>query len=262
MSEPTQPDAQSRTQPDAPSTEQLAATTARSSRRPSVWEVYWPPKEMGDRTAIPVASFPPIVYFWPTMIVLLAGALLQSLGWYGEVAVGWITTIALALNLMVIVIDLDQKKFLITGLLILLAGLLAWLAHDKEVALVGTLTAWIASFEPTYSTDALLLLFFSLAALFVLGMMRPRLDYWRFESNEFTHYIQPFGRDQSIPRQGSTVTREVPDLLEFFLLFGGGSLVVKREGQVVARIDHVPFLGRRMIALEQLLGVTRVRATD
>jgi ABC-type arginine transport system permease subunit len=74
--------------------------------------------------------------------------------------------------------------------------------------------------------------------------------------------VQPFGRDLSIPRQGSTVSREVPDLLEFFLLFGGGSLVIKREGQVVARIDHIPFLGRRMVALEAMLGVTRVQSHD
>lgn len=45
---------------------------------------------------------------------------------------------------------------------------------------------------------------------FVLGMIQPRFNYWRLEPNEFVHYIQPWGRDQSVPRLGSTVTREVP----------------------------------------------------
>jgi hypothetical protein len=51
-------------------------------------------------------------------------------------------------------------------------------------------------------------------------------------------------------------------MLELLLLFGGGSLVVRREGQVVARIEHVPFLGRRMQTLEAMLGVTRVQHVD
>ena len=82
------------------------------------------------------------------------------------------------------------------------------------------------------------------------------------EPNEFVHYVQPWGRDQSIPRQGSTVTREVPDVLELLLTFGGGTLVIRRDNQVVARIEHVPFLGRRMVAIERLLGVTRVRHVE
>ena len=92
-------------------------------------------------------------------------------------------------------------------------------------------------------------------------MAQPRRDYWRIEPNEFVHYVQPWGRDQSIPRQGSTVSREVPDVLELLLTFGGGTIAIKREGQVVARIEHVPFLGKRMRSIEKMLGVTRVTHT-
>ena len=88
--------------------------------------------------------------------------------------------------------------------------------------------------------------------LLAVGLAQPRFNYWRFEANEFVHYVQPWGRDQSIPRQGSTVVREIPDVLELILSFGGGTLAVKREGQIVARIEHVPFLGRRMKGLERL----------
>ena len=52
----------------------------------------------------------------------------------------------------------------------------------------------------------------ALLVLFVVGLFQPLFDYWRIEPNEFVHYVQPWGRDQSVPRQGSTVTREVPDV--------------------------------------------------
>ena len=233
-----------------------------SPKKDSIWEVYWPSKYKGPREALTVASFPPIIYFWPTMVMLLVGGLLQSLGWTADTTVGWLVTGTLSFNLLVTVVDLDQKKFIISLLLVTLGCVGFWVASDKEWALLGSFTVWLADLEPTYSSDALFLLLASISFLFVVGMMRPRLNYWRFEPNEFTHYVQPFGREQSIPRAGSTVTREVPDMLELLLLFGGGSLVVRREGQVVARIEHVPFLGRRMQTLEAMLGVTRVQHVD
>ena len=124
---------------------------------------------------------------------------------------------------------------------------------------MASATSWFTSLEVTFSTHAYYLLFFVLWFFFCVGMLTPRFDYWRLEPNEFVHYIQPWGRDQSIPRQGSTVTREVTDVLELILTFGGGTLVIRRDGEAVARIEHVPFLGRRMIAIERLLGVTRVK---
>lgn len=252
---------ESKAPPEAPP-QTSAETSAPKESKESVWEVYWPRKIDGSREAMTVASFPPIVYFWPTMVVLLVGGLLQSLGWSSQVTIGWLVTATLSFNLLVTVVDLDQKKFIISLLILALMGVGLWVAHDKQWAFLGSFTVWLTSLEPTYSGDTLFLLLGAISVLFVIGMMRPRLNYWRFEPNEFTHYVQPFGREQSIPRAGSTVTREVPDMLELILLMGGGSLVVRREGQVVARIEHIPFLGRRMRTLEAMLGVTRVQQVD
>ncbi len=159
-----------------------------------------------------------------------------------------------------IVTDLDQKKFIIAVLSVALVGLGAWISSLKDLGVVSHFGAWVGRLDVTFSTQAYVLLTTVLFVLFIVGMLQPRFNYWRFEANEFVHYIQPWGRDQSVPRLGSTVTREVPDVLELLLTFGGGTLVIRREGQVVARIQHVPFLGKRMIALERLLGSTRVKA--
>jgi hypothetical protein len=177
-------------------------------------------------------------------------------------ALGWAATASLAFNLLVIVTDLSQKKFFIAALTLIVIGLLLYISGQKQMGFVSSLGGWITGLELTYSTDVYFVVAGFLWFFFFLGMMQPRLNYWRLEPNEFTHYIQPWGRDQSIPRQGTTITREVPDVLEMFLTFGGGTLVIRRENQVVARIQHVPFLGRRMKAIERLLGVTRVRAVE
>lgn len=224
----------------------------------SIWDVYYPRNVDDPRESVPVASFPMIIYFWPAMLVFLLGGLLQMWGWVDPGTVGTAATIVLAFNLMVIVTDLDQKKFVIAILLIGLFGMGVYIANTNEWGIVTSVSEWIAGLELTYSTHVLLVLGVMLLVFFLMGMAQPRFDYWRLEANEFVHYIQPWGRDQSIPRQGSTVTREVPDVLELILTFGGGTIVIKREGNVVARIEHVPFLGRRMRAIEKLLGSTRV----
>lgn len=235
-----------------------SASTGKKTKE-SIWEVYWPGDPNEERDAIPIASFPMIIYFWPAMLAFLAAGIFQSFGDEPSQTWGWITTGMLAFNLMVIVTDLDQKKFIIALLVVALAGLGAWITTLKDLGVVSGLMDWLGSLDIHYSTHAYFVLFFVIWFFFCLGMLQPRFNYWRLEPNEFVHYIQPWGRDQSIPRQGSTVVREVPDVLELILTFGGGTLVIRREDQPVARIEHVPFLGRRMAAIERLLGVTRVK---
>ena len=226
----------------------------------SAWDVYWPKRNDSRTNAVRLASFPMILYFWPTLLTFLMCAGLQGLGWAAPGFLGWWALSALAFNLLVLVTDLDQKKFLIALLSLGLAGLAIWVSSLKGFTFFGSALGWLGDLEVTLSTHAYALVSCLLVIFFGLGLIQPRVDYWRLEPNEFVHYIQPFGRDQSIPRQGSTVTREVPDILEFLLSFGGGTLVVRREGQAVARIDHGPFLSRRMKAIERRLGVTRVES--
>jgi hypothetical protein len=228
-------------------------------QKESMWEVYWPGDPNVERSAIPLASFPMIIYFWPCMLTFLVCGLVQTFGSETSTALGWAATSVLAFNLMVIVTDLDQKKFIIAVLVLALGGLGAWITTLKDIDIVSNVMGWLGSLDVYYSTHVYFLIFFLLWFFFCLGMLQPRFNYWRLEPNEFVHYIQPWGRDQSVPRLGSTVTREVPDVLELLLTFGGGTLVIRRDGQVVARIEHVPFLGRRMAGIEKLLGVTRVK---
>jgi hypothetical protein len=252
------PNAQASEDPaPAPDTPQEAPTTRPTD---SAWDVYWPKRDDTRANSVRLASFPLILYFWPTLITFVACACLQGLGWVAPATLGWWGLCALAFNLLVLVTNLDQKKFLIAILSLALAGLGIWIGSLKGITFFSAAYDWLGGLEITLSTHAYAMVSCLLVVFSLLGLIQPRVDYWRLESNEFVHYLQPFGRDQSIPRQGSTVTREVPDILEFLLSFGGGTLVIRREGQAVARIDHVPFLGRRMVAIERLLGVTRVES--
>lgn len=255
MQEPNQP----QEKPVSPEVKPIEHSHATTPKKESAWEVFYPRDINADKSAVLVASFPMIIYFWPSLFVLLFCAVLQPLG-VSPQWLGWCATLSILFNLLVIVTDLNQKKFVIASLTTIVTSLLLYIAHQKEFGFVSSIGHWIAGFELTYSNDVYMVLCAFLWIFMGVGLAQPRLNYWRLEPNEFTHYVQPWGRDQSVPRLGSTVTREIPDVLEMLLTFGGGTLVIRREGQVVVRVDNVPFLGRRMIAIEKMLGVTRVRA--
>jgi hypothetical protein len=243
-------------------TANVVETAKKPHKEVSRFEVYFPNPGPEDRHAIYIASFPPIVYFWPAIFTFFFCGFAQRFGLLAEGTLGWIAISMFAFNILVIVQDFDQKKFLILVLGIFTFILLAWIINMKGFEFLKNITQALINTNPTMSTSAYLLFGLILSGLFCWGMLRPMFDYWRFEHNEFVHYIQPFGRDMSIPRVGSTVSKDVPDILEFILTLGGGSLVVRREGEIVATIPHIPFLGRRMKVIEKMLSEQRVTTYD
>lgn len=245
-----------------PAPEPIITAAPEKQREPSRLEVYFPRKSEGEREAIHVASFPAIMYFWPTIAMFFVCGLLQSWEWVAPGTLGWMAIGTFALNVLVIVQDFDQKKFVILILFLVALGLGAWIVNIKGYVFLQKFLSFLYDLQPTLSTSAYLLFGFMMAILFFWGMLRPLFDYWRLEHNEFVHYIQPFGRDLSIPRSGSTVSKGIPDILEFILTFGGGSLIIRREGEVVATIPHIPFLGRRMKVIEKMLSEQRVTTYD
>ncbi|MFT5079846.1 MAG: hypothetical protein ACI84E_000496, partial [Planctomycetota bacterium] len=106
--------------------------------RESIWDIYYPRDVDKDKQAVLVASFPMIIYFWPSMIVFLGCGFLQWAG-VSQTALGWAGSCALLFNLLVIVTDLNQKKFTIALLTLIVGGLLLYITSQKDVAFVGAL---------------------------------------------------------------------------------------------------------------------------
>lgn len=227
-------------------------------KKASRWEIYFPADSDEPTDGVFVASFPKILYFWPTVLTLLLSGLLQAWTKMPPGTLAWFAICVTTINLLVIVQDFDQKKFLILLLVLLAFGLCLWILRMKQITLLSDLVGWLRSLDVQASTHTYLITGSIMLIQFVWGLFKPSFDYWRLEPNEFVHYVLPFGRDMSIPRAGHTVNKEVPDVLEYLLTFGGGSIVFREGDRVVARISDIPMLGRRMQRIEKMLGVTRV----
>ena len=228
------------------------------TKAPSVWEIYYPRKIGGHRSVVYLSSFPEIVFFWPTILISFFCAFLQAVGAVDPVSAGWLFTVVALFNFLVLVQDFDQKQFIIVCLAFLAFLLLMWIANLYGIAFFKSIASWIAGFRPVMSTDFYVLSAVSLTVFFVWGAISPMFSYWMISQNEFVHFTQPIGRDTSIARIGCTISKEIPDVLECLLTFGGGTLVIKKDNQVLASIRNIPFLSLRMDAVEHMLAETRV----
>lgn len=246
-----------------PTTEQLSPQEkppllAKKSTSPSIWEIYFPRRISGHRECIYIASFPEIILFWPTIFVCYLCAFLQVVSPVVPVYTGWLIVFVLSLNFLIFVHDFDQKQFAIFILFVVVCGLAAWIANLYGFRFFTFFTHWLFGLQPIFSSDALLLIGSILFLYFLWGLVIPLFDHWKLEQNEFVHFTQPLGRDMSIARQGCTVYREIPDIFEYLLTLGGGSLVIKRDNHIVATIPNVPLLGMKMQAIEHMLSEMRV----
>jgi hypothetical protein len=109
---------------------------------------------------------------------------------------------------------------------------------------------WFLDFKPILSTDVYLLLEGVLMIMFLFGLISPRFNYTNL-SRTSLFIIAARREDRSIARTQCSVTKFQTFLVSAFIR--GGTLVIRRNDQVLATIPHIPFLSFRMPAIEHLL---------
>jgi hypothetical protein len=241
------------------STQDTTAGTNQEPRSSSIWEIYYPHKIAAEhRDCIYIASFSEIVFFWPLLLTCFLCASLQSISLFSPTAAGWLFVVVLTLNLLVLVQNFDQKQFVILILVLVALGLAVWIVNLYGFSFLRHLAHWILSFEPQFSTHSYLMIGTVLLVYFLWGLTAPLFSYWRLEQNDFVHYTRPAGRDLSVARMGCSVYKEIPDIFQCLLTIGGGNLIIKRDNNILASINNVPFLSLRMAIIEDMLDETRV----
>src|SRR5262245_45772855 len=159
----------------------------------TIWEIYFPLRGSRGHGPVYIASFPQILYFWPTLIVVLGAALSQRISESESSTAGWSFLGALVLNFIVLAHDFDQKQFLIFVLVLVVLGMLMWISALYGFTFVQTAAGRVFALQPIISTDAYLVFGSALTLLMVWGIISPLFSYWKFEQNEFVHYSQPVG---------------------------------------------------------------------
>lgn len=205
------------------------------------------------------------IMLWP---VPLLGSLLwfqMAQGVVGDIFSGWTLAVVVLIGFLAFTQNIDVYNLIV---LLLVLGVLVLGAHvihrDLDVPILGPLLEWVKSFEPPvgkgfWSLSAHAALLSIVLYALPIAFLRGRVDLTSRTADRIS-----FGRREFMQNlQGLSPAKEYKDVLEFLLLFGGGSLVfLDRDGRVVFQVRNVIGLAFIFPFIEPLYQATSTRQDE
>lgn len=180
---------------------------------------------------------------------------------------GWVYLITIFLVILTLSVDVERNFAAFWAVALIALWLATWLLHEKGIPVFTHVYRFFADLDVSYERGYALALSIFLLFPFLGMLLWSRLNHrWRITHNEFEHYA--WGRaDDSLARGAKRVRTTYPDLLEFILGMGAGTLhVYSASGQTeLRRIPNVPMLFvlrkriNRILETTQVTGVTEIQ---
>lgn len=195
-----------------------------------------------DGNIVWVTGHDRLIYTWFIPVVGLAIVLLQSQGWLSDIISGWIAVGVFFLFLFVYAKDVGLTGAAVIGLILALFLTSAELIHMKlDIPVLGEILEFFQDLKPEVGVG-----FWKALAVIPTIYIAVYCLPWSFlngrhELSSRSVELMLLGR-KSVMTAAAGLCLEVqwPDLFEFFLGLGAGSLVFRdRTGKVVKRIDNV-----------------------
>ena len=209
---------------------------------------------------VSIWQFPKAIFTWPLFALSLLCLILYNAGVNPE-WLAWVQFVMLVGVILALALDLDVHMLAVFGLL-LLVGLFCglWMTYAFGIAVFQNIFTFFRDLDLQFNARTALLWFGLGAILFAYSLGRVLYDgRWNMTANELQHQVL-FRRRRSFARGAKTVEAEYPDLIEWLLGFGAGTLIIldSRSRQVINRIPNVLALSLKIGKMDRLLELREV----
>ena len=208
-------------------------------------------------------SWPKIILMLPTIVVsLICGILMAVWGtptpspdqFTFENGVGLFFLVVLAINLIILLYDLNLRGFLIVALLIIALVLGLFLLDkggDESVwkKIGNALSVRVVANGAFYFMFAIILLF-----NLVIAWVITRFYYWRVEHNEIIIHRGFMHEQERHPTAQARFTLVIEDIVEYGLLGCGKLVFYFGDDESDHELTTILFVHRKAKRLDQLLG--------
>jgi hypothetical protein len=213
-----------------------------------------------------LVPFPKVIFFYPTTLAALVGALWLSFsGSYvadgPSVAAIYLTVgflIVFALNLIVFSFDFPRATSLTVFFLIaaVILGLVLLFTMQPNVL------PWISKKLHAFAPAANATFFWSVAGFFgviyLFVLISLNFDYWEVRPNELLHHHGVLSDLKRFSAPNIRIDKEINDVFEYMLL-GSGRLIVQPSSERKAIVlDNVLFISKKERAITKMLGALQV----
>ena len=222
-----------------------------------------PAKRPGMPEPVILRDWPKIIMMWPTLIVSLVCGILMAL--YQDSSpptaqfsrihyVGLVFLITLAINMTLLLYDLNLRGFVIVALAILAMVLGLFLLNQqfggkvwKSIGNALSVKVW---------ANAAFYFVFSLVLLLNLGIawLMTRFNYWKVENNEIIIHEGFMHEQERHPTAQARFRMVIEDIVEYGLLGSGKLVFYFGDNNTERELKTVLFVHRKAKALDELLG--------
>ena len=203
-----------------------------------------------------VRPLPKVIFFYLTWVASLVCGLVATLA-SGDAApegpLGLVWTGIFFFNLLVISFDFNEERSLVLflGVIVAVLGLLYF-------GVLGSVGAWLVALRPAMNATFYWLVFSCFSVIYLFVWIHSRFDYWEFRPNEVVHRFGIFPKMKRFSTEDLRLDKEVPDVLERFLLGAGRLILTTPHEKHPLVIQHVLGIGRIDDQIAEILGVKAV----
>jgi hypothetical protein len=182
--------------------------------------------------------------------------------WTPQNLLGMLFLGMLAFNLLTMGVDLPRFSIVAVIFLVLFAlFFVLWLGSYFQLNLLKPIHAVIMHIYAVANRGFYLMFFATLMFVFLIVWASRWLDYWEILPNEILHHHGPLSDLERYPTLNLKFDKEIPDVLEYWLL-GAGRLVLHIPNVPKAMVlDNVLFISRKEEALKRVMSRLEVRVT-
>lgn len=213
-----------------------------------------------DPNRVTIWQFPKAIFTWPLCVLSLLCLILYNLGVNPE-WLAWGQFVMLVGIILALGLDVDIHMLAIFGLLLLI-GLFCglWMTYAFGVPVFQNIYTLFRDLDLQFNEQTAVLWFILGTILLAYSLGRVLYDgRWSMTANELQHQVL-FRRRRAFARGAKTVEAEYPDLIEWLLGFGCGTLIIldSRSRQVINRIPNVLALSSKVDKMDRLLELREV----
>lgn len=213
-----------------------------------------------DPHRVTIWQFPKAIFAWPLCALSLLCLILYNAGVNPE-WLAWVQFVMLVGVILALALDVDIHMLAVFGLLLLI-GLFCglWMTYAFGIAVFQNIYTFFRDLDLQFNERTVFLWLGLGVILFAYSLGRVLYDgRWNMTANELQHQVL-FRRRQSFARGAKTVEAEYPDLIEWLLGFGAGTLIIldSRSRQVINRIPNVLALSLKIGKMDRLLELREV----
>jgi hypothetical protein len=167
-----------------------------------------------------------------------------------------------AFNLIVMALDFPRFSMLAVILAVLFClFFILWLGSFMQLDLLRPIHWIFSDIYAVANKGFYLMVFLTLAFVFLVIYITRWLDYWEIMPNEILHHHGPLSDLERYSTMNLKFDKEIPDVLEYMLL-GAGRLVMHVPGVTKAIVmDNVILINGKEKALKNVMSRLEVRVT-